>query len=208
MDFNWKTALPGGLQLLGSALTATGVGAGAGLLVSGLGAVVADALGVPHTHEAVVAAAQNLTPEQQAALLTLQETNRASLQAQVIAAQTAALQEATKVNQAELDDKASARSRDMELMKLGKDAGQNWRADMMLVGCYISIVVIVCVFAFGGINAGGALAGFLFTLGGAFSKNISTAFDFEFGSSRSSKEKDVTIAAQSVAAVAGSTGLK
>ena len=38
------------------------------------------------------------------------------------------------------------------------------------------------------------LVGFLTGIGGMFARNLGTAFDFEFGSSRSSREKDERLA--------------
>lgn len=62
------------------------------------------------------------------------------------------------------------------------------RANLMLVASFLAIVSIAAILAI--FNVDDAIQGFLFTTGGMFCKNISTAFDFEYGSSRGSKEKD------------------
>ena len=85
-----------------------------------------------------------------------------------------------------LSDIQSARSRDTDIRKSGQ---LNKRADVMLAGAFISVVVIAAVLGAGQIEAGSAIGGFLLTIGGMFARNIGTAFDFEFGSSRSSIEK-------------------
>jgi hypothetical protein len=85
-----------------------------------------------------------------------------------------------------MGDIQSARVRDTEIRKAGQ---QNKRADVMLAGAFIAIVVIAVVLGTKNIDAASAIGGFLLTIGGMFARNIGTAFDFEFGSSRSSAEK-------------------
>lgn len=84
-----------------------------------------------------------------------------------------------------LGDIQDARSRDLELKKAGKD---NVRADVMVVAAFVAIIVIsVFLITADKIDAG--VLAFLTTIGGMLMKNLSTAFDFEFGSSRGSKNK-------------------
>ena len=59
----------------------------------------------------------------------------------------------------------------------------------MLAGTYISIVVIIVVLAITPLSTNLLVAGCLTTLVGTLVKYIGTAFDFEFGSSRSSIQK-------------------
>ena len=68
-------------------------------------------------------------------------------------------------------------SRDIALRQAGQ---RNVRADLMP--------------ALGGVEAGGVGAGLPCSIGGMFARTIGTAFDFEFGSSRGSKEKSVLTA--------------
>lgn len=84
-----------------------------------------------------------------------------------------------------LGDRQDARTRDIELTKAGKI---NYRADVMVVAAFVAVVVIAAFLITKDKVDTGVLA-FLTTVGGMLMKNISTAFDFEFGSSRSSKGK-------------------
>lgn len=102
----------------------------------------------------------------------------------------------TKLEELYLSDKANARSRDIEVRKL--DGGKNYRADIMLAMAFIAVIVIAAFITWlslNGLDTKAALAiGFLTTVGGMFARNIGTAFDFEFGSSRGSRDKDAAIA--------------
>jgi len=84
-----------------------------------------------------------------------------------------------------LGDRQSARSRDVEMTKAGQ---HNIRADVMVVGAFVALIVISC-FLITAENIDKGVMGFLTTIGGMLMKSISTAFDFEFGSSRSSGTK-------------------
>lgn len=199
MSIDLKSAVPQGLELLGTALAATGIGAPAGAIIGGIGELVGHILGVSATPESLQAGLQSITPDQQAALLTLQENNKTQLQQAVIAQQTAQITAGAATAAAELADKNSARARDVEIVKAGSSGGQNWRADMMLGMAFFTVIVIAFLLATGKVDGATAVGGFLLTIGGKFAGNIGTAFDFEFGSSRSSKDKDVTIAAATAA---------
>jgi len=106
--------------------------------------------------------------------------------------------EMRKADQAELAsilaDKANARCRDVAIRQTGKP---NMRADVMLAGAFISIIVIAAMLALGEIDAASGIGGFLITAGGLLLKDIGTALDFEFGSSRIQMEQGATIAASS-----------
>lgn len=84
-----------------------------------------------------------------------------------------------------LEDVGNARQRDTELAKAGKT---NYRADAMVIAAFIALV-IVAVFLIMAEEVDPAVLAFLTTIGGMLMKNISSAFDFEFGSSRGSKGK-------------------
>ncbi len=98
-----------------------------------------------------------------------------------------------------LADRADARARDVQIVKvLGRE---NRRADVMLVAAFSAVVGIAGVMFLLSLNKDAensamvnTLVGFLTGIGGMFARNIGTAFDFEFGSSRSSREKDGRIA--------------
>jgi hypothetical protein len=110
---NWndvEKALPDGLKLLGTALTATGVGAPVGAAVAGIGALVGHALGVDGNNPDAVLAAVQADPQAAEKLLEVQANTRVQLQ-QIVAQQAVALaQEDTKRTQQVIDDRASARN--------------------------------------------------------------------------------------------------
>lgn len=97
-----------------------------------------------------------------------------------------------------LRDRREARRRDVEVRRL--TGGANTRANVMLVSAFAAIVAIAAVLVLlnvYGVDAQGeqlqftgAIVGFLTGVGGMFARNIGSAFDFEFGSSRGSRTKD------------------
>lgn len=90
------------------------------------------------------------------------------------------------------EDIKNARARDIEMIHAG---ASNWRATTMLALAYGGLITISLILAshmFLGLDPGGIVTGFLCTIGGALLRNIGTAFDFEFGSSRSSRDKTIT----------------
>jgi hypothetical protein len=121
-------------------------------------------------------------------------------------------QAATKIYQAEIDfklasreqdikelqeilgDKQSARGRDVAIRQGGR---LNVRADIMLTGAFVCVVVICIVLATGSVDPSTAIGTFLIMAGTAFLKDIGTAFDFEFGASRIQVEQAATMAASS-----------
>lgn len=97
--------------------------------------------------------------------------------------------------QAELDlaylgDRKDARARDVALAQTGV---RNRRPDVLVGLAFAGCVLIGLLLAFGGVDAASATGGYLIAVGTLFAQKIGTAFDFEFGSSRSSQDKDVTI---------------
>ncbi len=190
----WKdveSALPGGLKLLGAALTATGVGAPVGVAVAGIGALVGHALGVDGSDPEAVLNAVKMDPQAAEKLMEVQENAKAQLQQLVVQQAVAQMQSETAQQQAVLSDKASARSRDTEIIKAGK---MNWRADVMLAGAFLGIIVIAALLASGQVKEASAIGTFLIMAGTKLLGNVGTAFDFEFGSSRSSLEKTELLA--------------
>ena len=100
--------------------------------------------------------------------------------------------------EAHLADRADARARDVALAEAGRETR---RADVMLVAAFSAVIGIAGVMFLLSLNATAensalvnTLVGFLTGIGGMFARNIGTAFDFEFGSSRSSREKDGRLA--------------
>ena len=85
-----------------------------------------------------------------------------------------------------LGDRENARGRDVEIIKGGKS---NTRANLMLLCAFGAVIVIAVCLASGYVIRGSDIAGFLIAVGGMFARNIGTAFDFEFGSSKGSEIK-------------------
>jgi hypothetical protein len=197
---NWtdvEKAAPSGLKLLGAALAMTGVGAPAGALIGGLGAIVGHLIGQEPTPENVAAAI--VDPALQAKLLELQETNRTDIQKLLIGRDVATLEEEGREQAQVLADKQSARARDTAIMTAGKT---NVRSDLMLAGAYLSVGVIVVALVIGKIDPGSAIFALMLMLATKFAGNIGTAFDFEFGSSRGSLDKGDKLAKLATGAAA------
>lgn len=159
------------------------LGAGAPLIANAIlpgsggfaAALVAKALGVESTPAAIEAGLLSATPEQWADIKS--EEHRHSEELSRIAAD---------LDKAYLADRQNARSRDTSLRQAGY---HNYRADAMLALAFASLVTIIFL-----INGNAAikpevLAIFNMAVG-ALLKMISDGFQFEFGSSRGSKEKD------------------
>lgn len=91
------------------------------------------------------------------------------------------------LERAYLADRQNARERDVEFLRAGRT---NTRANVMLVAAFMAVIAIAAVLGFSDVDSGDAAAGFLMAVGGMFARNIGTAFDFEFGSSRGSRLKD------------------
>ncbi len=98
-----------------------------------------------------------------------------------------------------LADRADARNRDIELARL--TGSGNDRATNMLIAAFAGVTVIVLALIglnyyaeLGSDRYVGTIIGFLTGIGGMFARNIGTAFDFEFGSSRGSQRKSGQIA--------------
>lgn len=88
-----------------------------------------------------------------------------------------------------LEDKQNARGRDSVFIQQGRE---NWRANIMLIAAFVAVIIITIILAYY-TEISEIVIGFLTTIGGMFARNIGTAFDFEFGSSRSSMDKTITL---------------
>ena len=69
------------------------------------------------------------------------------------------------------------------------------RANVMLICAFVAVVAITALLVIVP-DVPQAVSGFAIAIGGMFARNIGTAFDFEFGSSRGSREKDSKMSAQ------------
>lgn len=95
-------------------------------------------------------------------------------------------------NEADLDkaylaDRQDARARDVALAQAGY---HNTRADLMVAGAVIGLIACLMVLAFFRDDVPGEVVGIVSTVAGIFGACLRDAFQFEFGSSRGSKEKD------------------
>lgn len=156
-------------------LLGTALGGPAG---AAIGSLVAAALGTASTPDDVNAA----LVADPAAAIKLRELEMAHQ----VRLQELAL-DATK---AELADIQSARARDMALAQTGR---QNMRADIMVLGAVVGLLACLCSLVLYREKIPPEAVGIISTVAGLFGACLKDAFTFEFGSSRSSRDKDVTI---------------
>lgn len=93
----------------------------------------------------------------------------------------------TELDKAYLADRQDARKRDVELAKAGQ---RNVRADVMVVGAVVGLIACLAVLAFFKNQVPGEVVGIVSTVAGIFGACLRDAFQFEFGSSRGSRDKD------------------
>lgn len=106
----------------------------------------------------------------------------------------AVLDASTELEKAYLADRVDARSRDVEVRKLS--GGTNRRADVMVAGAVIGLITCLVVLVFFQNEIPGEVVGIVSTVAGIFGACLRDAFQFEFGSSRGSKDKDELLARQ------------
>lgn len=97
----------------------------------------------------------------------------------------------TELEKAFLADRQDARARDVEVRKL--NSGNNRRADVMILGAVAGLLACLVVLVFFRKDIPGEVVGIVSTIAGIFGACLRDAFQFEFGSSRGSKEKDEVI---------------
>lgn len=96
----------------------------------------------------------------------------------------------TELERLFLADMQSARARDVELHKAGYG---NTRADLMVLLDVVGLIACLAVIALYRNQLPGEVVGIISTVAGIFGACLRDAHQFEFGSSRSSREKDGTI---------------
>lgn len=101
----------------------------------------------------------------------------------------AVMENEAKMDQLYLMDIKDARARDVEYVKAGRT---NTRANTMLALTWLGLLGCMLTMIFQDVDANTAIGGALMLLIGKFAGNWETAFHFEFGSSRGSKDKDET----------------
>lgn len=96
-----------------------------------------------------------------------------------------------KIELAIIRDKENARTRDIAIINSGRN---NRRADIMVISAAVGLIVCLGVICFCKGDLPGEAIGIISTIAGIFGACLKDAYNFEFGSSRGSKEKDQTVA--------------
>ena len=137
--------------------------------------------------EKVIDLAKTVTgqPTGEAALATLQaDTSKAH------DFRMATLQSDTDLGRAYLGDRSDARARDVALAQTGY---HNKRADWMVLFDVVGLVACLVVLSVFRKDVPGEVVGLLSTIAGIFGLCLRDAHQFEFGSSRGSREKDALL---------------
>lgn len=94
----------------------------------------------------------------------------------------------TELEKMYLADRANARGRDIEVRKL--DGGRNKRADVMVVCDFLGLVACLVVLSVYYKELPGEATALISTIASIFGLCLRDAHQFEFGSSRGSRDKD------------------
>lgn len=105
----------------------------------------------------------------------------------VIKLQQAIIESESSLALALLQDRQSARRRDIALQQSGST---NIRADIMVVAAAVGLVSCLVTITIYRQNLPGEAVGIISTIAGIFGSCLKDAYAFEFGSSRGSKQKD------------------
>jgi len=103
----------------------------------------------------------------------------------------AALKMDGDLEQAYLADRRDARNRDVEIRKL--NGGDNKRADIMVAAAAIGLICCLGSLIFFRKEIPGEAVGIISTVAGIFGACLRDAFQFEFGSSKGSRDKDALL---------------
>lgn len=115
--------------------------------------------------------------------------------------QLAVLAADTELEKAALADREDARARDIEVRKL--TGGTNRRADYMVLLDVIGLIACLLVLVFFRKEIPGEVVGLITTISTAFALCLRDAHQFEFGTSRGSRDKDEIFAGMVKGAVPG-----
>jgi hypothetical protein len=105
--------------------------------------------------------------------------------------QKALLNSEREIELAVIKDKENARYRDIAIINSGK---RNRRADVMVISAALGLAACLCSICLYQKDLPGEVVGIVSTIAGIFGSCLKDAYNFEFGSSRGSKEKDHTMA--------------
>lgn len=103
----------------------------------------------------------------------------------------AVLKQDGELEQAYLADRKDARDRDVKMRQAGYD---NKRADLMVLFDVIGLIACLAVLGFFRKDVPGEVVGLLSSIASIFGVCLRDAHQFEFGSSRGSRDKDVLLA--------------
>lgn len=109
----------------------------------------------------------------------------------------AEVQAETEQYRIQTQDIQNARARDLALRELkdekGVPAGTNPRANLMLAGAFVMLVVIMLGALFYRQSIPDTVMAMMSMIAGGLMNNLTQAYNFEFGSSRGSSDKSTTI---------------
>ncbi|MDO8933052.1 MAG: hypothetical protein Q7U97_11700 [Rhodocyclaceae bacterium] len=108
--------------------------------------------------------------------------------------QFAVLKADSEMEAAYLADRKDARGRDVAMRQAGY---ANKRADLMVLFDVIGLIACLVVLTFFRDDIPGEVVGLLSTIAGIFGLCLRDAHQFEFGSSRGSREKDILLGGKS-----------
>jgi hypothetical protein len=143
-----------------------------------IGSIVAAALGTENSPDAVAAALAG-DPDAALKLRAIETSHEAELQ-----------RISLELARAEIADVADARARDVELAKLGKS---NTRSTVMVISAALGLFACLLTLIVYRDKIPPEAVGIISVIAGQFGACLNSAFQFEFGSSRSSQVKDATI---------------
>ena len=185
---DWSTAIDAIKKA--APMLGTLIGGPAGAVVGGVAgsviSMVASALGVEPTQDAITAAV-SADPQALLKLKELEMSHKETLEKILLDREKLEVERERDI----LADKQSARARDIKFIESGK---VNVRANVMLLAAFITVIILTGIIMYAGSAINQMIVGSVLTIIGAFVKDIGTAFDFEFGTSRSSGEKNDIIA--------------
>lgn len=93
----------------------------------------------------------------------------------------------SELSKFDLEDRINARQRDASLFQLGK---RNLRGDVMVLSALLGLLGCLGALTIFKMSLSGEVVGIISTIAGIFGSCLKDAYAFEFGSSRSSKEKE------------------
>ncbi|MDR1476239.1 MAG: hypothetical protein LBI20_02875 [Holosporales bacterium] len=105
--------------------------------------------------------------------------------------QRALINSEREIELAVIKDKDNARTRDIAIVNTGR---RNIRADIMVIAAAVGLVACLATIVIYHKSLPGEAIGIISTVSGIFGACLKDAYNFEFGSSRGSKEKDQTVA--------------